>query len=72
MTITIKQLAKACEVSDQKMSKTLREIGMDILLNEATRLQAINCWDNKSLAPRNEIDIKFVKDAYDAIHKNEL
>lgn len=72
MTITIKQLAKACEVSEQKMSKTLREIGMDVLLNEATRLQAIHSWDNKTLAPQDSIDIKFVKDAYDAMPKNEL
>lgn len=67
MTITIKNLAKVCDVSDYQMSKTLREAGINVLLNEASHLQAIHNWDNKILATDDVIDINFVKDAYESM-----
>lgn len=65
--IKIKDLSAACDTSDYKLSKLLRELGMDVLLNEATRLQSIACWDKKIVPPRNEIDMKYVKDAYKSL-----
>jgi len=70
--ITIKNLSAACDISDYKMTKLLRNLGIDVLLNEATRLQSMHYWDNKLIPPENEIDIKFVKEAYDSLTQDDL
>lgn len=69
--IKLKDLSTACNVTDYKMSNLLRNLGIDALLNEATRLQSMYYWDSKMLPPKDEIDIKFVKEAYASLTKEK-
>lgn len=62
--ITVKDISTNCNINNYKLSKLIRYMGLDQLLNEAARLQAIDSWDNKQIPTSSNIDVKFVKEAY--------
>lgn len=69
--IKVKDLSVACEITNRKMSDLLRNLGINVLLNEATRLQSIYYFDRKMIPPKTEIDTKFVKEAYEYLIQEE-
>ncbi|EJR4720975.1 hypothetical protein Q9634_004401 [Salmonella enterica] len=66
--MNLKKLSLAIGVSERQIKSALIEQGIDLLMNEAARLQAIEAWDRGLTAAdlyRNNIDISFVKTAYE-------
>lgn len=62
--ITVKEISTNCNISSYKISRLVRIMGLEVLLREATRLQAKDFWDNKAIPPKSTIEMKFIKQAY--------
>ncbi|EBO7769742.1 hypothetical protein D2B81_25005 [Salmonella enterica] len=66
--MNLKNLSLAIGVSERQIKSALIEQGIDLLMNESARLQAIEAWDRGLTAAdlyQNNIDTSFVKTAYE-------
>lgn len=61
----IKDMAELLNTSEYKLRKILLKHGMNLLINEAERLNAIdNFKSGKGLATHDKIELRFLEEAY--------